>query len=86
MNHYKLINEVNIILKTKIFIVVNKPSGLLTIADRYKNLPNLKDYLLSKYDNIFTVHRLDKDTSGIMLFARNEETHNILINNLLNEK
>ena len=31
--------------------------------------------LIEKYGNIFTVHRLDKETSGIILFAKDEATH-----------
>jgi 23S rRNA pseudouridine955/2504/2580 synthase/23S rRNA pseudouridine1911/1915/1917 synthase len=39
---------------------------------------SLKDILINKYGSIFTVHRLDKDTSGIILFAKNETTHKFL--------
>lgn len=57
------------------FIVLNKPSGVLSIPDRMQSAPSLKDHLLEKYGQIFTVHRLDRDTSGIIVFAKNEETH-----------
>jgi 23S rRNA pseudouridine955/2504/2580 synthase/23S rRNA pseudouridine1911/1915/1917 synthase len=36
---------------------------------------SLKDILLEMYGAIFTVHRLDKDTSGIILFAKTEAAH-----------
>jgi len=56
------------------FIVVNKPSGLLSIPDREGKEISLKTLLQEKYGQVFTVHRLDKDTSGVIVFARNEET------------
>lgn len=57
-------------------IVLSKLPGVLTIPDRYrKDLPNLRDELKTKYGNIFVVHRLDRDTSGIMVFAKNADAH-----------
>jgi len=60
------------------FIAIDKPSGLLTIPDREQKEKNLKGILIEKYGSIFTVHRLDKDTSGLVLFAKTEETHKYL--------
>ena len=57
------------------FIALNKPSGVLSIPDRMQSEPSLKDHLLAAYGNIFTVHRLDRDTSGIIVFAKNENAH-----------
>jgi len=54
------------------FIALNKPSGLLSIPDREGREISLKVLLKEKYANIFTVHRLDRDTSGILIFAKNE--------------
>ena len=65
----------NIIYEDDNFIAINKPAGLLSIPDRMQSEPSLKDLLLKKYGSIFTVHRLDKDTSGIIIFAKNEQTH-----------
>ena len=64
-----------IIFENADFIALNKPSGLLSIPDREGKEISLKTLLQEKYPQIFTVHRLDKDTSGLILFARNEETH-----------
>jgi 23S rRNA pseudouridine1911/1915/1917 synthase len=61
-------------------IVVNKPSGLLTIAtnkEKDKTLYHIvREYLISKNKNskVFIVHRLDKDTSGIVVLAKDEKT------------
>lgn len=57
-------------------IIVSKPAGMLTIPDRFdKDFPNVRAYLLSVYGEIFTVHRLDRDTSGVIIFAKNAEAH-----------
>src|SRR6188472_1989848 len=56
-------------------VAINKPSGLLTIPDREGKDISLKQILKAKYGDIFTVHRLDKDTSGVVVFAKNEQTH-----------
>ncbi|BAV08984.1 23S rRNA pseudouridine955/2504/2580 synthase/23S rRNA pseudouridine1911/1915/1917 synthase [Filimonas lacunae] len=68
----------NIIFENDQFIAINKPSGLLSVPDRKQSEPSLKDMLLAKYGSIFTVHRLDKDTSGVIVFAKDEETHKAL--------
>jgi len=58
------------------FIAVNKPSGMLVIPDRFdKSKENLYDALNEKYGRVYVVHRLDKDTSGIVIFAKNPEAH-----------
>jgi 23S rRNA pseudouridine1911/1915/1917 synthase len=60
------------------FIVLNKPSGMLSIPDRTQSQPSLKDFLIEKFGAIFTVHRLDAATSGVIVFAKNETTHKLL--------
>lgn len=57
------------------FVALNKPSGLLSIPDREGEEVSLKSLLQEKYSQIFTVHRLDRDTSGLIVFAKNEATH-----------
>ena len=60
-------------------ILVNKPAGLLTIRDGYNpDLPYLSALLEKDYGRIWVVHRLDKDTSGVMVFARNAAAHKAL--------
>lgn len=57
-------------------IIVSKPAGLLSIPDRFKpDLPNLQYTLRDQFQVIYTVHRLDRDTSGIMVFAKNQLAH-----------
>jgi 23S rRNA pseudouridine955/2504/2580 synthase/23S rRNA pseudouridine1911/1915/1917 synthase len=63
-----------IVFEDEDIVAVNKPSGLLTIPDR-EGVGGLRNMLQRKYGTIFTVHRLDKDTSGLVVFAKNEEMH-----------
>ena len=101
--NYKIIKGMNIVIDTdnknskklpfdilfedNHIIVVNKPSGLLTIAtpkEKEKTLYHIvRDYVIQKDKNkkIFIVHRLDKDTSGIVIFAKDEKTKNKLQEN-----
>ena len=99
---YKLIAGMNIVINTsnntkslpfdilfedEHIIVVNKPSGLLTIATNKEKENTLyhivREYLVSKNRNarVFIVHRLDKDTSGIVVLAKDEKTKNKLQEN-----
>ncbi|MBC8034940.1 MAG: RluA family pseudouridine synthase [Chitinophagaceae bacterium] len=68
----------NIIFENDDFVAINKPAGMLSIPDRMQSEHSLKDFLINKYGNIFTVHRLDKETSGIILFAKNDAAHRYL--------
>ena len=68
----------SILFETDDFIALDKPAGLLSIPDREGKEPSLKSLLRDQYGNIFTVHRLDRDTSGVIVFAKNEATHKYL--------
>lgn len=68
-------NNLQIIFEDDDFVALNKPAGLLTIPDREQSEKSLKEILQEKYGTIFTVHRLDKDTSGLVIFAKNETAH-----------
>ena len=77
----------SIIFEDDHLLVVNKPSGLLTIAtekEKERTLYHIvRDYVVSKnpHGRIFIVHRLDRDTSGIVLFAKDGKTKNQLQEN-----
>jgi len=60
-------------------LVVNKPSGLPVLPDGWeKDAPYLVKLLEQEFGKIFIVHRLDKITSGVMVFARDAESHRAL--------
>jgi 23S rRNA pseudouridine955/2504/2580 synthase/23S rRNA pseudouridine1911/1915/1917 synthase len=63
------------IFENDFLIAINKSSGLLSIPDREGKEVSLKQMLQEKYGEIFTVHRLDKATSGVIVFAKDEATH-----------
>lgn len=67
-----------ILFENEALIVLNKPAGLLSVPDRKQSSPSLKDLLIARYGQIFTVHRLDRETSGVIVFAKNAETHRYL--------
>jgi len=68
--------KIDIVYEDEDIIVINKKAGTLSIPDRYHVKKfNLKSYLDDVYGNIFIIHRLDRDTSGLICFAKNEETH-----------
>lgn len=57
-------------------IILNKPANWLSIPDRYDpTKPNLYHWLQSRYEQVFIVHRLDRETSGVICFAKNEAAH-----------
>ena len=71
-------NKFDIIFENEDLVAVNKPGGMLTIPDREQTEKSLKEFLTDQFGNIFTVHRLDKDTSGLVVFAKTEEAHKFL--------
>lgn len=69
-------NKLEILYQDEHLLVVNKPAGLLSIPDRYiAEKPNLLHLLQQKYDKVLTVHRLDKETSGVICYALHEGAH-----------
>lgn len=60
------------------YIAINKPPGLLSIPDRFdKNLPNALEMLRRSRD-VLVVHRIDRQTSGVLIFAKNRDAHRSL--------
>lgn len=88
-NNKFLPKGLKIIYEDRDILVVDKPKGLLTMAtDKEKTKTAyyaLTDYVKKGYskskNRIFIVHRLDKDTSGILLFAKNEKAKHTLQDN-----
>jgi len=71
--------DLDILYEDEYLIAINKPSGLLSISnDKEKDITAYRmvsDYVKSNKNNkfIFVVHRLDQDTSGVLLFCKNEK-------------
>jgi RluA family pseudouridine synthase len=57
-------------------LVVDKPAGMLCVPDRYDpDAPVLVHELRKTEGELLVVHRIDKDTSGVLIFARTAEAH-----------
>ncbi|AXH98536.1 RluA family pseudouridine synthase [Sporosarcina sp. PTS2304] len=86
LNHSKLVG-VTIIHEDDDLIIINKEAGLLSVASKTENeltaYRQVTNYVQSSRPDqrVFVVHRLDKDTSGVMMFAKNEKTQQTLQNN-----
>ncbi|MCL2634517.1 MAG: RNA pseudouridine synthase [Oscillospiraceae bacterium] len=67
----------DIIYEDRDIIVIDKPAGMLSISTdkREENTAYrfVNDYMRSKRGRVFIVHRLDRETSGVMLFAKSEK-------------
>ena len=80
-------NMPEIIYEDENIVVIDKPAGLLAIATEDEKNETayhiMTEYvkLKNKNNRIYIVHRLDRDTSGILLFAKNEETKHMLQDN-----
>lgn len=80
--------EVKFVIEDAHLLVVEKPSGLLSVPgkeDDYSLQDYLTDYLMAKVSEdstsgtpVFAVHRLDQDTSGLMVFAKTKEAAKLL--------
>ncbi len=81
---YKKPKRLKFVYEDDELIAINKPAGLLSVATDSENLQtayrDVTDYVRRTNPNnrIFIVHRLDRDTSGIVLFAKNERIKHAL--------
>ena len=68
-----------IIYDDSALIAVNKPAGLPVLPDGYnREAPHLVRILQPEFGPLMIVHRLDKDTSGLVILARTPEAHRSL--------
>lgn len=78
-------DKLDIVYEDKFLLVVNKPAHMLTVQTEKGVSTTLYnkvyEYLHKKNQKVFVVHRLDKDTSGIVVFAKNEDLKNKLQDN-----
>ncbi len=66
--------KLHIVYSDSNIVVVDKPFGLLSVATHYENNITAHDLLKRNkaYKRVFPVHRLDRETSGVMVFALTE--------------
>ena len=83
----KRVSKLKILYEDEEIIAINKPHGLLSIAtDKEKEMTAYRlmmDYVqeADPKNRVFVCHRLDKETSGVLIFAKNEELKNALQDN-----
>ena len=69
----QLLKQVRILHEEDDFLIVYKPSGLLSVPGKNHGEPSLMEYLSNLNPNYVLMHRLDQDTSGVMIAAKNRE-------------
>lgn len=87
--------ELKIIYEDKNLLVIDKKAGITVFSEEYKREKTIIEYLLEKYPLLEKVgfaprygviHRLDKETSGIVLIAKNKKTLDFLQNQFKEKK
>ena len=73
--------ELKIVFEDDWLVVVEKPSGMLCVATDKGREITAHSMLREEFGRIFIVHRLDRDTSGLLVFAKDEETKLALMQN-----
>jgi len=74
----KKIEPFEVIFENENIIAVNKVSGIAVCADRWDDSKERLDRLVGALPGagkIFIIHRIDRDTSGLVVFAKNSDTH-----------
>lgn len=72
-------DQIEILFEDKNVVAVNKQEGLASIAENDTTIDSLHSLLEKKYEQkLFIVHRLDKEVSGVILFAKNSDAHKYL--------
>ena len=77
-------SSLEILYEDQEFVVINKPSGLLSMSDGKEKEKTAYHYVseyLKKQDRkqkVFIVHRLDRETSGVLMFCKNEKIRDLL--------
>jgi RluA family pseudouridine synthase len=64
------------LFENEALLAVNKPEGLASIPERDLSIPSVRRVLeQQRAEGVFVVHRLDKEVSGVLLFAKTASAH-----------
>lgn len=70
----KFLDEgIKIIYEDRYLVALEKPEGILSVKARFETQNTVHQFLKNKYGRVIVVHRLDQGTSGVMVFAKEEE-------------
>lgn len=87
MNETNIINGIKILYEDENLIAADKPEGLSSITENDTKLDSLHSLLEKKLNGkLFVVHRLDKEVSGVILYAKNSVTHKYINNQFADRK
>jgi RluA family pseudouridine synthase len=78
--------KIKILYEDANILAIDKPSGVLTCPAERNKEESVFDLLLTKYPKLELVHRLDKETSGVLLFAKNKKGHEFLKKQFVNRE
>lgn len=68
--------QVDVIYSDEDIVVANKPAGITVIPDRiHPEIETVQTILQKQFGRLWVVHRIDRNTSGVLCFARNEAAH-----------
>jgi len=78
--------KIKVLYEDSNILVIDKPSGILVHPDKTGKEKTILDWAQEEYPTAELVHRLDKETSGVMLIAKNPKTHEFLKNQFQNRE
>lgn len=67
--------EPTIVYEDADLVVVDKPAGIIVYPDGKHDYPALSHWLEKKYQEFYFVHRIDRQTSGVLVVAKNQKVH-----------
>ncbi|OGI74598.1 hypothetical protein A2737_01560 [Candidatus Nomurabacteria bacterium RIFCSPHIGHO2_01_FULL_41_71] len=70
--------RIKILYEDANILAIDKPSGILVNKIEKEKEKSVFDYFLKKYPKLELAHRLDKETSGVMILAKNQKAHEFL--------
>ncbi len=70
--------EPTILFEDADLVVVDKPAGMIVHPDGRHDYPALDAWLTKKYGPVFLVHRIDRETSGVLAVARSEKAYEFI--------
>lgn len=72
----KMKKDIEVIYSDEDIVVANKPAGVTVIPDRiHPEIETVQTILQKQFGRLWVVHRIDRNTSGVLCFARNEVAH-----------
>jgi len=78
--------KIKILYEDSNILAIDKPSGILSHPDKFSKEETILDWAAKKFKKAELVHRLDKDTSGAMIIAKNNKAHEFLKSQFVNRE